>query len=1082
MLLRRVLLLFVFLLVPICVWSYFSGFVFPMKTNSGISLYLGDSWSKYFGHLGEDFIDNPGAKVYSVADGEIVVSNNWALCDEFEVVNGKNIKIKNSHGWGGVVIIKHDLTDGNYFYTKESSFGHDYKDVSVVYSEYGHLTNINFEIGDKVKKGDLIGQIGNMCAWKPHLHFEIKNRDAFDSEILGGVGKGYSGTDGVAPNRFEPTKFIESNKDLIVGEPEPEQPPVKKSWWGKVKGFFSGDESDEVKTEDEQDIIGENEVGEDGQVEEDPVGTYSLSFLNSGQNIETKPGEQINLKVEVKNRGSADWKKENISLNVVGGLNANNEYYNSSWITKLRLAILDDDVLPGEIGNFTFDINTPQEVGEYNFKVQAVQVDNGFSYVEGGFWEVIINIFEENIENEVEENVETDLVLPQEEKSISDKIKEVVEEVVEDIKGVAEEVKKTVKRVIFGGGGSSSGGIVDPVEEEVVVIDLPEIIVTSHTTSTHYIATSTVLISGTKNDATEVVYVNTSTANIVSSTAWELNAELDEGENIFEIYGENSVGEETNTTTVSIYLDTISPSVPIVSVIQSEYATPTLYISWSAEDSGVGVFSYDVKYVFQETEVGLLNETTSTNYSLEADRLETYEFLVRARDSLGNISSWSTSTEILVDWPKDVVINEVAWMGVSSQKTPMKNCPQNEWMELYNNGDVEINLNGWYVLVDSKKINLQGIILPNDYFVLSRQVKTRVALVNPIPDSIWKDIEIPENGGRILLVDSSDNVIDEVNSPGGWFAGNNVGKYQSMSRIDTNKPGSFGDNWETWQYLRYGPHSSSCGTVFGTPGQINRGFWYLNNMTTNYIDVFDENNILNLTADNGPYIYGTELLIPSGYTLSAGPGSVFYAQSRDSYFKVSGQLDLNGTAEEPIIFTSALDINYVKENRSTLVGDPSPGDWSRIQIESGGILNTMQAKFLYGGKGYFQPGGFVFGGKFFSNIIFNNSGLVNLDNVEFNNNYTQTNEDHIQYNSIIWSERATTTISNSLLIGGSNIGAVVSGGFMLLDNTTFIDLNTGIEVKGTGQIEMQNMDENNFQSITNHNWFPIDIWTFPTST
>ena len=96
-------------------------------------------------HLGLDFWLPPGTKVNSMFHGEIVVA-----------VNDKGHK-----EYGGLLILKHNIQDLEF------------------YTLYGHNTVesvLKNKVGSKVKKGDLIAEIGNYPEngnWAPHLHFQI---------------------------------------------------------------------------------------------------------------------------------------------------------------------------------------------------------------------------------------------------------------------------------------------------------------------------------------------------------------------------------------------------------------------------------------------------------------------------------------------------------------------------------------------------------------------------------------------------------------------------------------------------------------------------------------------------------------------------------------------------------------------------------------------------------------------------------------------------------------------------------------------------------------------------------------------
>jgi murein DD-endopeptidase MepM/ murein hydrolase activator NlpD len=128
-------------------------------------------------HLGIDYNVPAGTKVAILADGEVV-----------HVMQNED----NSDGWGGRIIWR--LENGNYLV-------------------YGHLKkNIKFKVGDKFKKGDIIGEIGTPDVnggWFPHLHVQIIDKIFFDKfkdkkDIDGYLPKGHE----LLKHIINPERFI----------------------------------------------------------------------------------------------------------------------------------------------------------------------------------------------------------------------------------------------------------------------------------------------------------------------------------------------------------------------------------------------------------------------------------------------------------------------------------------------------------------------------------------------------------------------------------------------------------------------------------------------------------------------------------------------------------------------------------------------------------------------------------------------------------------------------------------------------------------------------------------------------------
>lgn len=125
--------------------------------------------------------------------------------------------------------------------------------------------------------------------------------------------------------------------------------------------------------------------------------------------------------------------------------------------------------------------------------------------------------------------------------------------------------------------------------------------------------------------------------------------------------------------------------------------------------------------------------------------------------------------------PGDVVINEVVWMGHSGY-------PADEWIELYNATDQDVDLSGWTLFSSdgTPTVDLTGVISAHDYYLLERSGDDTVS-DTPADQIYTGDLLI---GGEVLtLTDGTSQVIDTANveNGGAWPAGSNEPDY-SMER------------------------------------------------------------------------------------------------------------------------------------------------------------------------------------------------------------------------------------------------------------------------------------------------------------
>lgn len=155
------------------------GFDFPVGGGDAIGYYTARGMTPNY-HLGDDWNGRGGGNtdlgdpIYAIADGVVVYSYPY----------GSN--------WGEVIIIRHTYRD---------SAGK----IDHVDSLYGHVQDRRVRIGDRVRRGQMIAEIGNNNGmYAAHLHLEIRKNINIGIQAWN-FSKGYS-------NYERPREFIAANR------------------------------------------------------------------------------------------------------------------------------------------------------------------------------------------------------------------------------------------------------------------------------------------------------------------------------------------------------------------------------------------------------------------------------------------------------------------------------------------------------------------------------------------------------------------------------------------------------------------------------------------------------------------------------------------------------------------------------------------------------------------------------------------------------------------------------------------------------------------------------------------------------
>jgi len=416
-----------------------------------------------------------------------------------------------------------------------------------------------------------------------------------------------------------------------------------------------------------------------------------------------------------------------------------------------------------------------------------------------------------------------------------------------------------------------------------------------------------------QTEANALVLVSLLEVRANEEGGWELEIELEDGQNSIKVTAKDEAGNESQPTILNLILDT-QPPIIVISELPEFEPSLSFFVSWSGEDIVSGIHGFQFRY----SEDGI-NWTywpsedeynSETQYNFTGEDGKTYYFQVKAKDNVGNESEWAeTSTQIKLPFDEfSIVINEIAWMGTTASS-------YGEWIELYNNTDEEIDLADWGLFEGEDStliITLTKKISPKSYYLIER---TTPSSPDPISDIVADDSGqfsgngLNNDGEFLALKDVYGNVIDLIDCSEKWFAEDNDNK-ATMERVDSNGSGSDHANWANNNLITRNGLDVDGNKINGTPkaqNSVSKSGTIVDIQNFNALFETDQFSEIILTFLGSPYEIQSTILVPESKILVVEPGVILKFRGNNDGLDISGTLKAIGTENKKIIFASLVE-------------------------------------------------------------------------------------------------------------------------------------------------------------------------------
>lgn len=263
-----------------------------------------------------------------------------------------------------------------------------------------------------------------------------------------------------------------------------------------------------------------------------------------------------------------------------------------------------------------------------------------------------------------------------------------------------------------------------------------------------------------------------------------------------------------------IIVDTIAPS-----ITQLNISLPLGLVLQISEplDSATAVqfFNYHVSNgVGAPNQISYLPGLTNLNLQFAQDFQPDLEYELSINNLQDVNGNTIADTTILFSWHQ-VAVNDVVINEIMADPNPQVGLPEEEYLEIFNNSDYALSLQGWTFKVGSTEKPFPDYLLPaKQYLILCSTTTIDEFQVLGEALGISGFQSLTNAGNTIELIDSLGTIINTVSYTDDWYkdADKEDGGW-SLERIDPNNNCSAGDNW-----------AASLHNAGGTPGTENSVF------------------------------------------------------------------------------------------------------------------------------------------------------------------------------------------------------------------------------------------------------------------